>query len=223
MIAGDIINRVRKDLHDEDAVRWKDSDMYDYLTAACREVVNLRPDTRAVTESVKLVDNSTRQSIPDGGFRLLDIVRNMGSDGNTPGYPVKVTGRDDLDDSNASWHMDDPADEIDNFSFDEANPTVFYVTPPPAESVFVEMVYSKAPAKIESMDAIIEVDEAFEETIRKYMMYLAFSMDHADSNGMNKASSYLSQFYLSLGEEAKAKIAFTPNRQLQPGYGQGGV
>ncbi len=195
--------------------------MFDYLTSACRELVSLRPDTRAVTESVKLAAGSTRQTIPAGGFRLLDIVRNMGADGETPGYPVQITDRDALDDANTSWHMDDPEDEIDNFTFDDTNPTVFYVTPPPADSVFVEMVYSKSPARIEDMGDPIVVDEAYEGTIRKYMMHRAFCTDDAAPTDFQKAAQYLSQFYLSLGEEAKAKIAFTPNRQLQPYSGQG--
>lgn len=221
MKAGQLTKRVRKTLHDNDGVRWTDEDLFDYLTASCRELVNLRPDARAVTESIELIANSTRQSIPAGGYKLIDIVRNMGADGKTPGYPVKITTRDDLDDSNAGWHMDDPTDEVDNYTFDDANPTVFYVTPPPDESVFVEIVYSKAPPEIESVDDDIVVDEAFEESLRKYMMYQAFSEDHADPADIQKAASYLSQFYLSLGEEAKAKIAFTPNRQLQPQNGQG--
>lgn len=214
MKAGKLTKRVAKTLNDSGYVRWTEQDLFDYLTASQRELVNLRPDARAVTESVKLVANSTRQPIPAGGYKLLDIVRNMGADGSTPGYPVTITTRDALDDSNASWHMEVSADEIDHYTYDDTSPTVFYVTPPPSSSVYVEMVYSKAPSEITSVDDDIEVDDAFEESLRKYMLYLAFSLDHADPSDIQKASSYLSQFYLSLGEEAKAKIAFSPNRQI---------
>lgn len=222
MKAGQLIKRVSASLHDVGFVRWSEQDMFDYLTASQRILVLLRPDAKAVTESVKLTVNSTRQAIPAGGFKLLDIVRNMGADGNTPGYPVTLTTRDALDDSNINWHGDDPADEVDHYTYDDANPTVFYVTPPPSYSVNVEMVYSKAPSEVESMDDDIEVDESFVETLREYMLYLAFDKDHSDPADRQKASTHLGQFYLSLGEEAKAKIAFSPNRQIN-GQAQGQV
>ena len=210
-------------MHDADGIRWTDEDMYDYLTAACRQLVLLRPGARAVTESVKLSAKSTRQSIPTGGFQLIDIVRNMGADGDTPGYPVQLTERDALDDANTAWHMDGPEDEIDNYTYDEANPTVFYVTPPPSDSVFVEMVYSKSPDRIEAMDDPVVIDNAYEEALYKYIMHKAFCTDDASPADFQKSAQYLSRFYLDLGEVDKAKIAYSPNRQFQPYNGQGGA
>lgn len=215
MLARELVEKVAKDLNDfeegREHVRWALDDLLGYLADAMRAVVLLRPDANSVTVPVPLTTGSTKQSIPSDGARFLGIVRNMGDDGQTPGLPVTPVSREDLDAANQSWHEDVFSAVIDHFVFDDAVPTVFYVTPPPAESVYVDLSYARTPLKPASAEAPLELADIWAEPLREYMMYRAYSRNDSSPEDMTKAQGHLSRYYLVLGEEAKAKLVFSPN------------
>jgi len=105
MKVSDLIQRARKLLNDEDQVqyRWADAELISWINDAQRAVATLRPDACPDTKIVNLVAG-TKQSIPAENFRLLDIVRNVASDGVTPGRAVGIIERETLDLFDPYWH-----------------------------------------------------------------------------------------------------------------------
>lgn len=216
MFASELLDRITRDLNDINHVRWSEATLLDYLTAAQRMIVSLRPMANAVTLSDHLLEGgNTLQHIPAGYYTLIDVVRNMGQDGFTPGLPITVVERDTLDDANSNWHTETGSTVIDNYTYDERNPTSFYITPPASTEtdVFVEIVVSKAPARVGAVTENVEIDDVFEEAIREYMMYLALSQNSDSAYDREKAKAHLQTFYLSLGEDLKARILTSPNEQ----------
>jgi len=92
MQAKAILDKAEVLLLDPTNVRWPRNQLLDYLNDGQREVVIYRPDASMEDRVVALVDASTRQTLPANGLRLLDVVRNMGTDGATPGAPL-LTGK----------------------------------------------------------------------------------------------------------------------------------
>lgn len=210
MTAGEIIGMARRELKDG-GVRWTDVFLLEALTAALRALILLRPDANARTESIELAGSSTRQAIPAGGFVLLDVVRNMGDDGETPGSPITVIDRSSLDDSNAGWHSAAGSDEVDHFAFDDRNPEVFYVTPPPNTGRYVEIAYSVAPVPVQGQDDELPVSDSFAETLLSYLLYRAYRINNDSREDWNKARDHLRDFFLLIGEEKKARALYSPN------------
>lgn len=215
MLAQELVVKVARDLGDYESgyehVRWGVADLLEYLGDAMRVVVLLRPDANAVTVPVLLSTGSTRQAIPVDGARFIGVVRNMGADGQTPGLPVSLIKREDLDAANQGWHVEAFSEVIDHFVFDDAVPTIFYVSPPPASGVWVDLSYARLPLPPRAAGDVLPLSEIWAEPLREYMMYRAYTRNDSSSEDLAKGERHLSRFFTVLGEESKAKLVFSPN------------
>jgi hypothetical protein len=181
-----------------------------YLNAALRTLVLVRPDAGAVTESVQLAAG-IKQSIPTAALRLLDITRNMGSDGSTAGRIVTPSKRKHIDYSNLLWPAATGETYIENFSHDPNVPDIFYVTPPVSSTtnVYVEMSSSQLPTTITATGNSVSTNDIFFEPVVQYMLYKAYA---ADDEGVEfqKAQAFLTNFFNLLNVEMQAAVASGP-------------
>lgn len=181
-----------------------------YLNAALRTLVLVRPDAGAVTESVQLAAG-IKQSIPTAALRLLDITRNMGSDGSTAGRIVTPSKRKHIDYSNLLWPAATGETYIENFSHDPNVPDIFYVTPPVSSTtdVYVEMSSSQLPTTITATGDSVSTNDIFFEPVVQYMLYKAYA---ADDEGVEfqKAQAFLTNFFNLLNVEMQAAVASGP-------------
>jgi len=109
MLASDVLTRVRLLLQDPDGVRWLDAEQFQWLTDGQRAIVVVRPDASAKNAEIELVAGS-KQTLPDDGLRLLDVVRNVpvtavNSTTQTGGRAVRLVDREVLDSQDPSWHI----------------------------------------------------------------------------------------------------------------------
>jgi hypothetical protein len=213
MLASDVLNRVSSILHDTGRVRWTAAMLLEYLTDAMRQTVLIRPDSNSTIAIVQLTSGDTRQQIPSGAVRFLSLVRNMTSGGAQPGYPILPTTREAMDGVSATWHSDAESDSIDHYLYNADTPQYFYVYPRPAANVYVEMEYAKDVSELTSLSDVLPLASIWLEPLREYVMYRAFSINAASQVDGARATQHLGQFYLALGEEAKAKALFNPYQQ----------
>jgi len=221
MLASELVVKVARDLCDYESghehARWSPADLLEYLTDAMSVVVLLRPDANAVTIPVLLSAFSTQQKIPADGARFLGLVRNMGGDGQTPGLPVTAVAREDLDAANQGWHAEPFSEVVDHFVFDDTVPTVYYVSPPPAAGVWVDLSYARLPEAVTDAADQLPLSAIWKEPLREYMMYRAYTRNDSSAEDISKGERHLTRFFTVLGEESKAKIVFSPN------YDRGGA
>lgn len=147
-IAGqEILSRAAIILQDTTNVRWPYDELLRWLHDGQRDIVLLKPDAHTKSEAMVLAISETKQNLPTGGIQLLDVVRNMGTGGSTPGRAVTRTERYILDAQRPNWNTETGSATVKHYMFDERNPKVFYVYPPqPAASPgYVEVVYSASP------------------------------------------------------------------------------
>ena len=166
-----------------------------YFNAAVRALILVRPDAGATTASVQLVAGVI-QTLPAAYLRLLDISRNMGSDGNTAGKIITPTARKHLNYANLLWPAASGDTAIDSFSYDKNNPLRYYVSPPVSSDtdVYVEMVASKLPTTVTATGDASGINDVFFEPIIQYMLFKAFSADDEDVE-FQKAITYMQNFF----------------------------
>ncbi|AAQ54991.1 virion-associated phage protein [Burkholderia phage Bcep22] len=145
--ATDLIARAGNVLQDEDHIRWEVPELIEWINDAARETIVRRPAARSVAAVLELAAG-TRQAIPERGVELLDVVRNMGADGVTPGRIVRRVDRQLLDDQNPDWHAARAKNVVKHFTFDERAPRIFYVYPPAVAGTKVETLHSELPPAI---------------------------------------------------------------------------
>jgi hypothetical protein len=215
MKASEIILPVLSSLHESTTapVRWTFEDLYEFLTDAMYQIVLLRPDANSDVESVLLTANSTKQHLPDGGTQLLGVVRNTGADGNTPGQVITLVERHALDAANISWHTAQGESVIDHYAYNEKVPLVYWVSPVPAEGVYIEIEYAKTPTEITSLDDDLDLNPIWKNPLMNFVKHRCYAINNSSQHDMIRSNELLSQFYVGLGEEAKARLVFTPNAE----------
>lgn len=181
-----------------------------YLNAAVRALILVRPDAGAVTEAVELVAG-IKQTLPSDALRLLDITRNLGSDGATAGKIVTPTTRKHIDYSNLLWPANTGETYIENFSYDSNVPRIFYVTPPvhATTAVYVEMSTSQLPAKMTDSDSDDGIEDIFFEPMLQFILYKALSADDENIDTA-KAQQHMNNFFTLLGIEKQASRSDGP-------------
>jgi hypothetical protein len=184
-----------------------------YLNAAIRALILVRPDAGAVTESVQLVAG-IKQTLPTAALRLLDITRNMGTDGLTAGKIASPSHRQHIDYSNLLWPAGTGDTSIENYSYDINVPRIFYVTPPVHDTtaVYVEMSTSQLPTAVTATGSDDGIDDTFFEAIVSFMLYRAYGADD-ESVEFEKSQTFFDRFLNLLGLELNNAADMGPERR----------
>lgn len=216
MLAGEVLARVREDLHDLDGLRFTPAMLMQWLSDAQRAVVLLRPDAGAVVRTVTLKADSTLQELPVGGVRFLGVLRNMAGtvDAPVPGRAVVLTTLAALNAGAPLWHLQAGSPLIYEYAPDENTPALYWVSPPPAEGVMVEIKYAVDPPEVTDENQELAVLGTFAEPLREYMLYRAYARNDQPIDYQSRANLHLQRFYTGIGDEQKARLFSSPLKEL---------
>jgi hypothetical protein len=214
--AGTILTRVRTQLIDElDQKRWEDAELYRWMSDGQRVLIAMDPAIGAYTDSLKLIVG-TKQNLPDGSFMLLDVKRNMGLDGETPGRAVTVVSRENLDRVDPDWHASRRSDITYHYIYDPKQPRIFYVWPPSTGMTYLEVSRAVNPADLTAPESTLGVPDLYQTALFDYVMFRAHQKDSDYAGGNDKAQAYLQLFQMFITGHEAAKVDESPNRQLGP-------
>lgn len=173
---------------DGSKVRITDNDWAGYYNDAIRQVVIVKPQAFSKVASM-LLASGVLQTIPTDGFMLLDVIQNMGSDGNTSGNIITIVDREALDTANLAWPAGTAARAVDNYAFNDDYPRNFWVTPPIAagESVHVQIGYAASPTEAPEVDPWVETETYAKDDVRFYKGKYYTSLKDANA-GNNPAT-----------------------------------
>lgn len=243
----DLLWRVSQQLGDVSPqfVRWTERELVNWTNDGQRLIASMVPSSCSRTDTIKLAAG-TRQSIDSvlaanikpgdgsvaadtGGTMLLDVVRNMGADGLTPGRAIRVATREALDASDPDWHTSTD-DVITEFVFDPRQPKTFYVCPGVAGAAWAEVSWLVSPAPVPyaagslvldgASTQKLSIDDVFVPVLVEFILtqaYLKFT--GAGDEDANRhavlAQTHAAMFASLLGADAPRK-GHNPNFQLLP-------
>jgi hypothetical protein len=210
-----IIDKASIQLIDLTNVRWTRSELLAWLNDGMRQIVLIQPSASSTTVSKKL-DAGTRQSLPTGGWLLLQMYRNMGTTGTTPGRAIRIVSRELLDNFNPNWHAATEAAEVRNYIYDTQDQTVFYVYPPNTGTQYVELNYSAQPTNLTVETDVIPIFDIYQSALVDYILYRACSKDAEYAPGLQLAQGYLSTFVAAVGGKAQTEVSNDPVQALNP-------
>lgn len=210
-----IIDKASIQLIDLTNVRWTRSELLAWLNDGMRQIVLIQPSASSTTVSKKL-DAGTRQSLPTGGWLLLQMYRNMGTSGTTPGRAIRIVSRELLDNFNPNWHTATAAAEVRNYIYDTQDQTAFYVYPPNTGTQYVELNYSAQPTNLTSESEVIPIFDIYQSSLVDYILYRACSKDAEYAPGLQLAQGYLATFVAAVGGKAQTEVSNDPVQALNP-------
>lgn len=205
ILAQDLITKAARIYQDEGYDRIGVSDWIVYLNSAIKRLVGLRPDAHYKV-AVLSMSGSTLQTLPAEAVQLIDVTRNMGSDGATVGSPITEVDKDTLD-RTLKWYTADIADEVLHYSFDPRKPRHFTIEPP-CEN-YVELTYSYLPTLVSSETDTIDLASTFEEDLVNWMLYQAYQMDADEGNNWERMQFYYKAFFDGLRLETQEAANIT--------------
>lgn len=204
-----VLDRVKTATKDN-YVHWIESEWLRYISDTLLEIASAKPEAFSNNASVPLLAGKTKQTLPAGSFALLDIVRNMGANGLTPGKPIRLANREDLDRMVPDWHSK-TGQAIRHYTYDRRDPKTFYVSPAPASVMHVEMVSALTPAAIGSSAAQIGLDDIYLPIIVFGALAKAYMKDQSSTVSPQLAQSYYGAFAQAIGIKTDGDKSKSPN------------
>lgn len=211
----EIINKVSYLLNDEDNVRWTREELLGWVNDAQVAIVKLKPGANNKIVAMKLQPGA-RQAIPDDGWLLLEITRNLGSDGSTPGQMIQLVSRDLLNRFNMSWYSDTNSAVTKNYMFTLQDQPSFYVYPPSDGTGYVEVNYSFFPPELTDEDDVISIRDIYYTAIIDYVAYKALMKDSEEGANGQIAERYYSAFMAELSIKDEGEKENNPNVSRAP-------
>lgn len=212
IIASDVIEKAQIVLMDATGTRWPvATELLGWLCDGQREVLVYKPNAFVKNLAVKLAAG-TKQQLPTDGVQLIDVVRNMGANGTTPGRAVRITERESLDSANPDWHTSTPAAVVKHYIYSLLDPKHFYVYPPQpaADQGYVEVIYGATPGDVALTDPIA-VDDIYQNVLVDYILYRAFSKDSEYNGDGGRASAHQNAYMTALTGKMRVEWVANPN------------
>ena len=209
--AQSVVDKVQVILQDTTGVRWPDSELLDWLNDGQREIVLYKPNAFIKNLAVRMA-GGTKQSLPADGVQLIDVVRNMGTNGTTPGRAVRITMREVLDSQLPDWHSETPSSVVKHYVYSLLDPKNFYVYPPQpaAGQGYVELVYGASPTDT-TLVGTITLDDIYQNVLVDYILYRAYSKDTEYAADQNRAATHQNAYIAALTGKAKVEVGANPN------------
>lgn len=212
IVASTLINKAQIILQDLTGVRWpSNTELLGWLNDGQREVLVYKPNANVKHASHKLA-TGTCQSLPEDCVQLIDIPRNMGTDGLTPGRAIRLAVREVMDAQVPGWHSARASAEVRHFMYSALDPKTFWVYPPqPATGQgYVDLTYSATPSNA-TLDGFIQIDDIYANVLVDYILYRAFSKDTEAAADVNRAATYQNAYLSSLTGKIKVESGVNPN------------
>lgn len=197
--AGRIFDRAVLLLHDSTNIRWTESELLEWLNEAQREIVLLKPDAYSLTEAVQTAVG-TKQALPAAGTMLLEVIRNMGVAGSTPGQVVRLSPRRVLDDQIPGWHSATGSAVTQHWTYEpEVNPRAFYIYPQSLGTHYLEICYAKSPEDVATAEDEITLDDIYSPALLNGILYRAYAKDADYAANAQRANQARVEFLQLIG------------------------
>lgn len=229
--------------------RWTEIELVTYANFGQMAIAKYLPQAGSRVDAVRL-QPGTRQDftkilaaniLPGDGsaaadtfcMALLDIPRNMGINGTTPGRVIRPVDRETKDNNDPDWHLASKADVVvREFVSDRNLPKVCYVSPPvhAATAVWVEVAMLAEPKRITAggepgaeiyrydgaSAALLGVNDQFVEDLHNYVVAIALTKGSKNNINMAKAQSHAGMFISSINAQASVLTGVSPNLKTLP-------
>jgi hypothetical protein len=205
-----VIDKAQTVLQDSTGVRWPDAELLGWLNDGQRTIAIYKPNAYVKNIAV-LMAQGTKQTLPVDGIQLMNVVRNMGTNGTTPGRAVRIAQQEMLDSRVPNWHGSTASSEVQHYVYTMLDPKTFYVYPPNTGTGYVEMSYGAEPPDT-SLGGAIAVDNVYQTVLLDYMLYRAFAKD-TEFADQSRSTAYFNAFIAALTGKARVEVGANPNVQ----------
>lgn len=235
--------------------RWTEIELVNYANYGQLAIAKYLPQAGSRVDSIRL-QPGTRQDLTkvltaniipgDGsaaadtnGIALLDLVRNTGANGSTPGRVISIVDRDTLDSNDPDWHTR-VGTAVREYVYDKELPKVFWVSPGvhAVTQVWVDVEWLVEPKRIPAggeptaenykydgaSTTLLGIHDQFVEDLHNYVVAVALLKGSKNTVNAAKAQMHAGLFISSINAQGTVLTGVNPNlKQLPMGDMAGGA
>lgn len=226
-LCSEVIARAAVLLGDRSHATWTAVELLGWHNDGQNAIVALRPDAKTRVQSLALQAGS-RQQIGTPDLRILDVTRNMGTNGDTPGRAIRFINRAELDLEVPDWHIPPAGGDlvVRHWTYDQRTPETWWVypaQPSAAAQQRVEVITSCVPEPATLADTggasdttTMDLADIYVNPLVDFICWRAFSRDSEYTQPGGKAALHLQSFYQQLGVKTTSDKLFRPEKSNPP-------
>lgn len=201
---GYMVDLVEKKAQDEGNADFDVSELVGLYNMTLRLICSLVPRAYTLTESWQMVSGSL-QAIPSNGIKLVDILKNMGTDGLTEGNGISLVDHEAMRKLVPNWSSETAAQEIQHYMRLADMDARFYVYPPSDGTGYIQGIFSATPPTVVYdvagvwQNARIPLSDEFVPAIPDGMLFHAYDDDTDVPGTATRAQIYYGRFTQLLG------------------------
>lgn len=204
-----IITRVQTVLQESGAgIRWTTAELLRWISDGQREIATVRTDSTNTRAPFALVAGP-RQTLPAAAVSLIDIPRNLGVNGTTPGRAIRQAKRELLDAVFPGWSTDPVSNVVRHFMYDPRLPREFFVYPPSAGASYIELRYETNPVDVVAANDVLAIGDEYANALVDYTLSRCYTKDADAVGNADRAVLHRRAFESSLGMKAQADSTTT--------------
>jgi len=186
-------------------------DIYPALIEADKAILNFRPDANTASSPITTVAGS-KQSIPAGHLRLIDVPCNIDPSSGAELRDIYLKPKAEL---SPGWRTIAPVDVVENYMFDDRNPTEFEVFPPVKAGRKLRVVTCVPFESYGTIDANTEskLPQSYDAAKVEWALYRCYCRDNSPHRG--RGLDHLRNFYQLLGVKGQRDLEASPKRGHQ--------
>lgn len=207
---GSIIDLVRRKIIDEDTTNldYENADLIQLYNLTLIEIVTLAPIAYTRTKNFLLAAGA-KQTLPEGDLKLVNVRRNFGTDGLTPGRVVRVTNLDVLTQLYPTWFTETEQAEVEDWAPVEDYPEQFYVIPPNDGTQYIEIDYVGTPplsSTATGWDSLFfPLRDNYVNAAINGILYMVYDDDSDIPGNTPRSQAYYQRFVQALGLSSQAE------------------
>jgi hypothetical protein len=205
-----VIERAQTILQDVLKVRWSESELLWWFNDGRREMAMALPAEFSQRVNLTLAVG-TLQTLPADCYRFYRLSANLlDASPRVAGKAVTLVEQRMLDAMNPNW-ADGVAypfgKEVLHYTYDEAEPGIFYVFPGNDGTGMVEATISALPADVAGLDVPIGVRDIYANAMVDYLLYRAYAKDTDEPANAQRSSAHYAGFMNAIGGKAATEGA----------------
>jgi hypothetical protein len=208
--ASAIMERAQSMVRDIDGIAYTETDALEWINDGESCTINLRRDIGADRQTWQLT-TGVHQTLPAGSIQLMGGVRNMGTDGLTPGDYLYQVDEQSQNAVNPGWSAAaNNTSSHTEYCYNSNHADEFRIIPPSDGTGYVEASVCSIPTRLTDIEDNINVGDQWKKALVDFVCWCWLGRDDERSPNYQRAQQFKVSYLQSLGLSAEAKIAALP-------------
>ena len=198
-----VTSRAGITLNDTGNTSWTEPELLAWFNDGVRDTIQLDPSAKSKHAALTLVEGG-RQQMPADFVTLIDVVCNINED-NTSGEQIYFADKRQLDAFQPKWLSGSTKEKIENVLYDRRDRKTFYVYPPAAAGIKIEVVHSYFPTTVTNVNDDLPLDDDYLTPLLDYLLWRAYSKDSKNPAYKVKAETHFAAYQAAVAAIVKSK------------------